>query len=709
MADLFATLNEIYDYGQMIATPGRRIVACNYLNQVVFAHPDAPLLSWPGYGTAAPVPGLPLDEDQFDGINAFQGFLVAWRGNRLKWNSQNDYTEWIPVGETASSFVFTLQAPYTLGAFGVESPFIYVNESPDGLVSGQFMRIDSAPTYTFFTVGQILPVTDQTGNVVGFNQNVAAGVQQDIFIQSFVPYVKGAQLYFAGSPDAILEVQKDAVPPSGGTFVVAQDFTAPAIGDQITVSVQINATIPNGSYVSIGPSFNAGQDIYFVEAVDIQNSQVTMRRTGVSLAASRYHRAGEFIVPQPSVRVKNISSQNAHGSFLTTLNEKFGFTLIPQNLTGASSVGSTYAAGTEVLTLDANGAGELINAGSSVNGDILRFEVLADYGYILKHRSIQSVQFTGIDQGTFFIRPEITDEGLIGRYSFVKVGQDLLYIWGNRGLYQYGGGNQLTPIAQLYVKQLLREVDLTKANQIVGYHNEPAYEIWFIYPSLVAEGQGPLRVFIYNYVEQSVTIDDYSEELEAISGIGRLAWSTDLLWGNALGTWATPLSWPSDATWLDLGADEDTNYAIIGAQESETIEGSSGSETETVPELLVFGGVYDRKGAAYPSTVETIDYDAGDSLVWKYVDTVFFSLQVPIPLEFEANLNVQVGVKKNYDDDLVWSDPVPIRVDGSGNFTSKVNIVVSGKYFRVRLTSDVAGIQWRVSQMRILGRKGMDY
>lgn len=699
--NLYADIYEIYDYGNTIISPARRVVASNFIDKILFAHPDAPLLYWTGNGPAQKVPGLPPDE-HYRGVNVFQGYIIVWVGNRLKWSSPNDFTDWIPVKSTATSFVFKLAVPFTRGKSGhMSEDFVYVDSSPLGLVSGQFVRIDSDPNYDFFTVGEVLPVTEQEGSVAGFIQIVEAGARTVLFVNGFVPYKAGARLYFDKS-DATLLVTEDAADVSSGSFVVAALFDTPAMGDTVDVSVTALPQIPAGSFVSVGPAFYTGQDIYFVEAVDLIAKIVTLRRTGIGLATSGTHQAGEFIIPQPYVSVENISPVPAVGGFLTKLKERWGFRVQPVKLTGASLDTKIFSKGTEIFTVDANGAGEVINAGASINGEIIHFETLSDYGYIVKRRSIQSVQYVGPDQGTFYIRPEITDEGLLGDYAFVKVGLDKLYFWGNKEIYSYAGGNQLVAIGQQHTKQLFAEVNKAKANEIIGFHNEKDQEVWFIYPRKDQPDNGPLRVFIYNYVENSCTIDDYSTALQAITAAGRIEWSEDVIWSRALGTWEAPLLWPAGTTWDKLSADVSETFNFLGVKyEPVKIAG---------PAMLVHGAKeYSRLGEAIESVWETADFDGGDELAWKYIDTVFVSLQVKAVITGPALLEVYVGTKKDFDDTIVWSDARTIRVEGDGNYTTKINARRSGKYVRLRFRSSAVDIQWRVSKVRILGRTGGEY
>lgn len=569
MGLLTATLTELKDFGSQIARTARRFVACNFLDKVMITHPDAAAVMWDASSDSVDaLPGLPVNEF-YRGVSAFQGFLVLWVGERLKWSDQNDYTMWIPVKTTAGSFVFALIQPYTLGAVGVEGALIYVDKNPTGLTVGQFIRIDTDPTYTFFSVASVLPATGQIGLISGFVQTIPANTTQPLFLQSFIAYAVGQKLYVASTPTLLMLVTTAAKNTGAVGLILAADFVRPAIGGTVIVSVTSTPQVDPGTYISVGASLSPGQDIYLVNSIDKTANTLTLVRQGVGSSAAGTHFAGEFLVDQQYVTVQNLSSVTAIVSYFNApLNEVFGFTLTPLDLTGADPLGTVYPVGKQIFTVDANGAGEAVNTGSDINGRILHFGTLGDYGYLFKHRSIQSVQFVGIDQGTFFIRPAVTDEGLVGDYSFVKVGNDQMFIWGNKGIYKFSGFDQLVPVAQQHFKQLKKELDPGRANQIVGFHNENDYEIWFIYPRIDQYGVNSLRVFIYNYLENSATIDDYATTFGSLTAAGRIEVNQDLTWQNTLGTWVAPVSFTSSADWASQASDTNPSLAIIGTEKN---------------------------------------------------------------------------------------------------------------------------------------------
>jgi hypothetical protein len=708
--DLNASLTQIFDFGGNVASVRRRTQACDFANRVIFAQPDIPVLFWDGLAArAVELPGL-VPGERFWGVNAFKDILLLWSGSRLKWSDSNNSSSWVPVAATATTFTFATLAAFTQLAPGVESDIIPVNTSPLGLVAGQFLFVDSAGGTSYFQVVQVLPVVGLTANLASFLQTVPAGQQADLFLMAGVLFPAGERLYFDGGTGD-LEVTEDAVMPTSEILQLAADFVAPIVGGLVSVTVTTGPVQAAGGYVSIGNTTTPGQDIYQVQSVNTSEKLLTLRRIGAGLVASPYsHSAGQFIVGQAFVSVLNISATTAvTGTFLSTVNERYGFTMKAVDLTGAAAVGTAFPIGTQIFTLDANEAGEVINSGADVNGTIFQVVTLGEYAYILKNRSIQSVQYVGSGQGTFFTRPEVTDEGMIARYAFVKVGNDTLYFWGNREVYQYTGGNQISPIAQQYTKQLMAELDKSRADEIIGVHKEIDKEIWFIYPSIL----GTTRVFVFNYITNSCTIDDYTELRNGFTSAGRIDWSPFITWAQALGTWAAPGSWPVWASWADLDINTPAEYDLLATSipEDESGSGESGESGSGEPTdlhaVLVHGAeCYNRLGAAIPTRWESPDHDNGDPVLWKYPDTVLMEFQIkgtPLP---GATIDIYLGTKLNLDDAVAWHGPKALRADTLSGKITRVNIPCSGKFFRLRCESDMADLQWRLTHYKILGRQG---
>jgi hypothetical protein len=704
-----AVLTQLYDFGNDIASSQNRISAATFFNRVVFAQVDSILLQWYGTGTVIPVIGLDPTL-KWKGVNVFRDYVLIWNDSLLQWCATDNMDCWIPVGETATSALLNTIQSFTMPEAGDATGWIFVDSQTASLLAlGQFMSMQYGGTTSYFQVSAVAPITGQNGQVAGYAQGIPAGQPGNVYINSFVPYQTGEFLYFQNN-SAVLQVSAAAIDPGTLATAVAANFNIPSPGGQVTVSTAVAPQYLPGTYVSVGVSAFAGSDIYLVVSVNSSTNTIILQATGVGFTGATVHYAGEIIVPQPFVAVTNTSAVAAAGSFATPLLEYNAFQMEALNLTGVLAQGTIVPSGTQILSVDANGAGALQNAGVLVNGPILWCDTLGDYGYIFKNRSIQSMQYVGIAQGTFFIRPQVTDEGLIGRYSFAKVGLDTMYIFGNREFYRYAGGSQLVPIGRQHSVEVFAELDRTRADEIIGYHNEQDFEIGFVYPVAgTVSTDAPYRVFIYNYVEDSCTIDDYDPSvhpslvLHGITALSRLKFSPNITWAVALGTWVNPGSWPASATWQSLFAGSQTNFMLAGFQNNETVGN---------PTLAVLNQNYDRDGVAMLCQYETPDMDGGDSQVWKYGDTLMISLQTGLPLVPQANpfvITVQLGSRNNLDDAVVWSNPVNLNVNGDGNVITKVNIQRSGRYLRVRINSNQAGCGWRISKMTLNGRTGSVY
>lgn len=500
--------------------------AVNFLDKALLNHKTQKAKYWTPSQSLKDLPGL-SPSARFDGLTTFANHVLLWSSNTLKWSTLNDFSNYIPIGLTISSFILTTTAAFTQPAPGAS---VVVNLSADPLLKnvtvGQFVRID-------------------------YN--------------------------------------------SGGT-----DF------------------------------FN----FYSVSAVSASPAQVTLVRL---------------------------------------------------DLTGCTATSGTVPSGVSIVSLDANEAGEVKNI--EPGGVIYQVALLGDNAYIFKHRSIQSIQYVGINAGTFFIRPEILDEGLISRHALVSIGQGRIIFLGNYELYDYRGGPALSPICQHHTRQLFNELDRTKLERISMFHKEDRNEVWVIYP---AKGAAGPRVMIWNYVENTASIDDYDGVL-GFTSIATVNWNTDLTWGELSGSWSS-----LPGTWGDLGAGGRRRLTIIGLKEA-------------TPKLYVHGLTYNIDGVAYTSECETFDFDFGNDMRWKYIHTVELNLHITSSLTGPHNLNVYVGARDNLDSPIRWSAAQTIGVKGGDQRTAKVNFNVGGRFARLKFSSNTAGIQFRIAGFRIFARPGGVY
>lgn len=409
-----------------------------------------------------------------------------------------------------------------------------------------------------------------------------------------------------------------------------------------------------------------------------------------------------FDLPQPValvagqvVSLEDTRSGRAYYNYYTVVSmSNTNLVLKLMDLTGATPSGLGMPAdGRQFFTVDANEAGETRVTGAGMNGPIYKVVPQGDYAYIFKERSIQSVQYTGLGSGTFFIHNEVNGEGLISREAICDRNDSTLVFLGHRELYAYQGGPNPTPVCQQATRQLFAELDRARVDAVRLFHNENRKEVWVKYP--VAGG---FRVLVWNYIEDSATFDDYDPSVE-FTGLEVVEWSADSVWAQM----------PEAQTWDALA-------------EAVAWEDLAGGTIDRVPvlatadgNLRVYGRRYARDGAGYLASSETMDFDLGEPDIWKYVDTVVIGLEVKAPTSTPRYMSVQVGTRSalngyanppGEDGGIKWTAPKQVLVNGQAPVPVKINPGGAGKYLRVRFSSTDPDVQWRVSSFEVHCRAG---
>jgi hypothetical protein len=481
---------------------------------------------------------------------------------------------------------------------------------------------------------------------------------------------------------------------TGATNLVVTSISYPA-----GYSGSFSGTITPGTHHSVAVTFSP------ISAIEYDGT-VTVNCSGSPDGVNTITASGlGYNLPQPVALVA--------GQFVTLSDTRGGvtyynyYTVVSMNntslilklmdLTGATPSGQTLPAdGREFFTIDANEAGEQRVTGAQMNGPIFRGIPQGDYAYLFKERSIQSVQYTGKGNGTFFIHNEVMGEGLIGRGAVVDRKDGTMVFLGHRQLYAYSGGPTPQPVCLQTTRQLYNELDRTRLDAIKLFHHENKNEIWVKYPI-----SGGFRVMVWNYLEDSATIDDYDPAVE-FTAFGLVDWSSDVAWNQLADT----LTW---SLLDDLKAWED--WEAGGVDHVPVIASDDGT-------IKVFGLTYDRDGAGYLSISETMDFDLQDPDVWKYVDTVVLGLQVLNPSVIPSYMTVQVCGQGSLGEPMLefdptnpkqtgmWSAPKQVLVNGSAPIPIKVNPGGAGRYIRVRFSSSDPGVQWRLSSFEIHCRQG---
>lgn len=586
--------------------------------------------------------------------------------------------------------VITLSAPTLLpSGFAVGSPgattlapqaftTIAVTFSPTN--AGPYGGIISVPCFN--SIGQV---------ALGSNSVVVSGTGTD---SSPLVRLSGTLDYgdvpFGHFLDALLNIYN----PGGSTLNISGITFADSHFSTAFTTGTVAAGAILGVKITFTPAGSGSTPIIYASSVtvasDAASSPDTYEATGTGISLP----TPVALVADQIVTLTDTSSTpgQTYYDYYTVIGMSGNdLILTPIALTGATPVGNRILAdGTvQFFTVNANEAGSTVVAGARMNGPIFKIIPQGDFAYIYKQRSIQSIQYTGLGNGTFFIHNEISGEGLIGRNAVTDNGDGRMIFLGWKELYIYEGGPTPQPVCQQYTRQLYAEVDRTNLDAILLFHNENRKEVWVIYPI----PGGTFKVLIWNYVEDSASIDLYDSSL-MITGIGWADWSSDPTWAQMIGTWS---ELPSSTDWDNLIGASVSHAPIFGSIDAG---------------LRLHGQVYDREGAGYYAVSETQDYDFGAPDTYKYVDVVVLALQLNTQVAVPAGsvFYVQVGSQAALGGGAIsWTAPQSVLVDGTATLPVKVNPGGSGRYIRLRFFSQDPGVQFRVSQFEIHARPGGFY
>lgn len=601
---------------------------------------------------------------------------------------------------------------------------------------------ETGVTLTFAPLNQSTPLqildasTSQSSSQI-INGFGAPAIGQSITLQFYtIPWAAGDYVSFGDSEISGLDIYQVQSVTAGTSEYISNATSSLTSATVTSTATSLPASLAVGSIMlgQVVSSISGSSGSYTITLsgfADIAISDgiiyytalasAVFTRLGLGIDQNFAYPANTYVVTQPYLEVFNNTNAGVSIPAFSQIGERYGLKLSLLNLTGAAPVGSTFIGGTQVLSLNANEAGQLVNAGDRVNGPIWAMSTSGLYAVIMKERSFQSIQYVGSPQ-IFNIWPEFTDEGLLGRNTWCKVGENTIYFWGHRAFFQFASGSgDATPIGQKQFVQVLAEIDLTRISEACMYHKEDRREVWFVFPVQGYDPNvGPSRVFVYNYEQSSISIDDYADlgdritedsrytrvtndgsirVLESVSAqspitaVGSLpVYTTALVWQDWTGEWRDQL-----VAWSEL----------TGGRQFVTLMGLyPGGEVQ----LASHGGVYDRNGEAIYSEWETVQHDGGDEEAFKYVDLIQFSLAVDNIQEFRPfRLYVQIGVKPNFDSAITWSTPQWIDCAGNAEYVTKKNFNMSGRFIVAKWWSDQADCQWRIASYTISGRLGGTY
>ena len=719
MLQFAAHYRSILDGADTSAT--NRWVAAEFLDRVLFATPSVVPQYWAGGDKARQVPGLP-DSNGYDGVEVFDGHVVLWKGDVVKWSDRNDFAQWIPTNLTASYGRATTEDSFIMPPVGSATSHLRLTGLAGEFVEGQFVRVVTAGDdlnncfYDYFKV--ITPSLETKQNAISIpsTQSVAPGAKAKIFLTRYNTYVDWTtgSILQVDSTRTTLQVVGKSRNASGGLPLYGPNNigSGPITGAGTSVSFYFSSPPTEfrvGDVISVGQVNEPGQDLYLLTIVGSITRGTRITSSGSTLASFPN---GYFATFQDYVEVENIGTKpvsirpNAPVAVISSL------VVEPLGWTGGTQVGETIPVGAAVESVDANESGEVVNVGASVNGNIYGVVTLGEFAYILKKNSIQSIQSVGLQNGTFFIRPEILTEGPIGKYSYCRSGDREICFWGNKGLYMYGGGQNLRPIALQHYLAARDEMDRGRVDEIVAYHNRRDSEVWFAYPVLTGE----TKVLVYNYLEDSIVSDKYPADLNGITALGKVDWELAPTWESL------PLSETYQGAakrWYEYVDVPERDYTVIGIGGDAGNQSSGEAENTIVPRLLLHGRVFSRSSRddCAPDAVETLaetpDFDFGDAEAWKYVSTIYVFLVEQSDVPAGATMQVQIGAKNNLNSPVRWSPPRDLLVTRADTMLAAlptdVCATMSGRFIRLRFSSKMPGCNWAISSYHIIARMGGVY
>jgi hypothetical protein len=694
-----------------------RWAAANYIDRVLFATPSAPCLFWPGSGKARLLPGLP-NTSGYDGVEVFAGKVLLWRGSTLKWSATNDFSMWIPVAETPASGRALLEEDVVVPAVGALTEQVYLSGASGEVVPGQYVRVVSNEEdarrvmYDYFLVRTVSSAVSQFSTAIKRPQSVSAGKTTKVFLGRYdthIDWTLGSRLTVNGESTRLRVVacSRNVV---AGYSTSGVSGLIPPVGDRFTLSLStLPSELKTGDVVSVGPQEGPGQDLYQLAGPPSYVLTLTRLDVGDQITGGTWA-SGTSVSHQNWVEVVN----DGTGSVSVPAEAEISVvnSVVLQNLgyTGGTEPGQPMVKGSIIETVEANDSGELDNVGNLINGPIFGVVTLADYAYILKKKSIQSLQAVDAASGSLFVRTEILDEGPVGRYAWCRFSDRSIAFVGAKGFYIYAGGQDLRQLANSIWDTFFDELDKARADEVIGYHNRQLNEVWFVYPTKAGE----TKVVIYNYDEKSFVIDRYSGSLNGITAVGAVDWELAPTW-DSLDTSekcnGTAKRWYE---YIDLGSREYAIMAIAGDWANPDLGEVAGT---TVPRLLLHGRVFSRSSRddcnpeAYTCIAETLEFDFGDPEAFKYVDTVYLSIWSEDGTPLAGGLQVQLGTRDSLGSPVRWTSAAVVedRQAMTGYQSGRpvqVNLTGSGRLIRLRFLSSAVGAEWAISGYRIVARLG---
>jgi hypothetical protein len=696
----------------------------DFFDKVLIAQNSVQPHYWPGTGDSRPLPGL-SDDSAWAGIEVIGGHPVLWRDQTLLVGAVNDFSTWVPISASASVARSAIKTSFSQPDPGGETGWIGLEDPDDLFAVGQFARIDinadvpDSAQFNFYTVTEVSNQAGSQATHAEWAVTIEEAKKQVLAVQELVDFSVGGFLAVNG---AVTDLQVTGARETAAfSAQLTQSTVVPAINSTTKFYFNTPSDLVVGDVLSISSIEGAQfRDLYQITVID--GVEVTAKRLGLG---TNQKDSGTFTTSSPQyyatltpwIEVENMGDSNVIVPSEAELGGTSAVKLRNLGYTGSADPGELIPSGSILDSMLANTAAEIINAGSDINGEIFAVTSIGEYGFILKEQSIQSMQAINAPGIPYAIRLEVPGIGPISRNAWCQMHvenevQGLFFV-GKNDLFIYSGGQSVVPIGRQHSQQFFDELDRSRVEEITCQQYPHLRQIWVAYPQLQSVVK---RVLIYNYEDNSITIDDYPATLGGLSALGLVDWEIAPTWNDLESTqiWVT-----ETLRWYEYSEDGEKQHTLIGVQ-ADTPNAALGEDTSaTIPRLLLHGRVFYRLSSddcraddegGYTCLAETHDYDFGSPAHFKYTDHVELAIDTDgVDRGVTSLLYVQLGGRSNLDDEIKWTSPVAIDVRGRRNWTTKVGLRMSGRYIRMRAYSVDPQVQWKISRFTIVGRLGGTY
>jgi hypothetical protein len=308
-------------------------------------------------------------------------------------------------------------------------------------------------------------------------------------------------------------------------------------------------------------------------------------------------------------------------------------------------------------------------SGESFWGDLtdgvdwgVRLMPFANYVVAYKERSIQILSYVGGDL-VWDKRPAIIGTGLLAPRAIIDMGDEHIFI-GPDNIYSFDlvdvkiAGDDIE-------KEFFRLLDPGKANLTTAFFIEETPEAWFAFVSTTSPDGLPDKAVVYNTDTKAWSIRDLP-----FTCYGYYNLVDDPVWDTDDEPWDT-----DDTAWDDSRSLANAPINLAGDKNGY---------------IYVFDG-NSKDGADLSCFVRTKLFDFKNPFAMKRAKRIQFM----VSREGAYNLLVRVGTVANVDEEIEWSEPVPMSLDKTS--PPWIDIDVTSRYMMFEFSTLKADQPFRIT------------